>query len=176
MSNVTLNPYESNTYRYNANLNSILIFSENPWSKILKKITQTPFFIIALVLNKQSSTNQSSFIRLRVLTCFLTSCRIEKQNFSRNSNCNFSSEKIECATDKCAWLRAKGWWPTLIGGRVVGESIRGCLLVKLTAFVEKQPSQRPCGLTDKASDFGSEDCRFESCHGRTIFFYFFFSC
>ena len=28
-------------------------------------------------------------------------------------------------------------------------------------------SQRwPCGLMDKASDFGSEDCRFESCHGR----------
>ena len=25
---------------------------------------------------------------------------------------------------------------------------------------------RPCGLMDKASDFGSEDCRFESCHGR----------
>ena len=24
----------------------------------------------------------------------------------------------------------------------------------------------PCGLMDKASDFGSEDCRFESCHGR----------
>ena len=25
---------------------------------------------------------------------------------------------------------------------------------------------RACGLMDKASDFGSEDCRFESCHGR----------
>ena len=25
---------------------------------------------------------------------------------------------------------------------------------------------RPCGLMDKASDFGSEDCRFESCQGR----------
>ena len=23
-----------------------------------------------------------------------------------------------------------------------------------------------CGLMDKASDFGSEDCRFESCHSR----------
>ena len=23
-----------------------------------------------------------------------------------------------------------------------------------------------CGLMDKASDFGSEDCRFESCRGR----------
>ena len=28
--------------------------------------------------------------------------------------------------------------------------------------------QRPRGLMDKASDFGSEDCRFESCRGRTI--------
>ena len=27
----------------------------------------------------------------------------------------------------------------------------------------------PCGLMDKASDFESEDCRFESCHGRLFF-------
>ena len=27
---------------------------------------------------------------------------------------------------------------------------------------------RSCGLMDKASDFGSEDCRFESCHGLLI--------
>ena len=25
---------------------------------------------------------------------------------------------------------------------------------------------RPCGLMDKAPDFGSGDCRFESCHAR----------
>ena len=25
---------------------------------------------------------------------------------------------------------------------------------------------------DKASDFGSEDCRFESCHGRCYYFFF----
>ena len=29
--------------------------------------------------------------------------------------------------------------------------------------------QRPCGLMDKAPDFGSGDCRFESCHGRYLF-------
>ena len=29
---------------------------------------------------------------------------------------------------------------------------------------------RPCGLMDKAPDFGSGDCRFESCHGRIINF------
>ena len=28
---------------------------------------------------------------------------------------------------------------------------------------------RPRGLMDKASDFGSEDCRFESCRGRNFF-------
>ena len=27
-------------------------------------------------------------------------------------------------------------------------------------------TERPCGLMDKAPDFGSGDCRFESCHGR----------
>ena len=31
-------------------------------------------------------------------------------------------------------------------------------------------NQGPCGLMDKASDFGSEDCRFESCHGRVFLF------
>ena len=31
---------------------------------------------------------------------------------------------------------------------------------------------RPCGLMDKAPDFGSGDCRFESCHGRNIFLCF----
>ena len=30
---------------------------------------------------------------------------------------------------------------------------------------------RLCGLMDKAPDFGSGDCRFESCHGRYIMFY-----
>ena len=29
---------------------------------------------------------------------------------------------------------------------------------------------RPRGLMDKASDFGSEDCRFESCRGRMCIF------
>ena len=29
---------------------------------------------------------------------------------------------------------------------------------------------RSCGLMDKASDFGSEDCRFESCHDRYFYF------
>ena len=29
----------------------------------------------------------------------------------------------------------------------------------------------PCGLMDKAPDFGSGDCRFESCHGRVVTFW-----
>jgi hypothetical protein len=32
--------------------------------------------------------------------------------------------------------------------------------------------KRPCGLMDKASDFGSGDCRFESCLGQFIFIVF----
>ena len=28
---------------------------------------------------------------------------------------------------------------------------------------------RECGLMDKAPDFGSGDCRFESCHSRNLF-------
>ena len=31
------------------------------------------------------------------------------------------------------------------------------------------PQAGPCGLMDKAPDFGSGDCRFESCHGRSLF-------
>ena len=36
-------------------------------------------------------------------------------------------------------------------------------------------SFRPRGLMEKASDFGSEDCRFESCRGRLFFSRLFFS-
>ena len=35
-------------------------------------------------------------------------------------------------------------------------------------------NRRPRGLMDKASDFGSEDCEFESRRGRKEFFKFFF--
>ena len=31
-------------------------------------------------------------------------------------------------------------------------------------------SSWPCGVMDNASDFGSEDCRFESCQGRFFLF------
>ena len=37
------------------------------------------------------------------------------------------------------------------------------------AFFHKK--YRPRGLMDKASDFESEDCRFESCRGRLTFYY-----
>ena len=33
----------------------------------------------------------------------------------------------------------------------------------------------PCGPMDKAPDFGSGDCRFESCHGQKIFFWLCYS-
>ena len=35
-----------------------------------------------------------------------------------------------------------------------------------TLLVTSTQHRRPCGLMDKAPDFGSGDCRFESCHGR----------
>ena len=35
---------------------------------------------------------------------------------------------------------------------------------------DQQKPIRPCGLMDKAPDFGSGDCRFESCHGRSFLF------
>jgi hypothetical protein len=34
---------------------------------------------------------------------------------------------------------------------------------------------RPCGATDNASDYGSEDSRFESWQGRVIFFKIYFN-
>ena len=33
---------------------------------------------------------------------------------------------------------------------------------------------RPCGLMDKAPDFGSGDCRFESCHGRKYILFLYY--
>lgn len=42
-----------------------------------------------------------------------------------------------------------------------------CLSERLRTFGANNDTVTwPCGLTDKASDFESEDCRFESCHGR----------
>ena len=51
-----------------------------------------------------------------------------------------------------------------------------CMKTKLAC--SSPLTYRPCGLMDKASDFESEDCRFESCHGRIIFLveFKFFDC
>ncbi|GBP23841.1 hypothetical protein EVAR_86218_1 [Eumeta japonica] len=49
-----------------------------------------------------------------------------------------------------------------LGGRGAGVTSRGAAREPRAAAAP----QRPCGLMDKASDFGSEDCRFESCHGQ----------
>ena len=67
------------------------------------------------------------------------------------------------------------------------QSVKGCIHLQLiaTCLDRKQSQvwlvlggndQRPCGLIfffffglmDKAPDFGSGDCRFESCHGRFL--------
>ena len=41
-----------------------------------------------------------------------------------------------------------------------------CLDLELMSLLMSTDHLRPCGLMDKAPDFGSGDCRFESCHGR----------
>jgi hypothetical protein len=40
--------------------------------------------------------------------------------------------------------------------------------MSLSSFASQSNKLRSCGLMDKASDFGSGDCRFESCHDRFI--------
>ena len=51
------------------------------------------------------------------------------------------------------------------------DKFRAWTLIKnKEIFQVKIPqTQRPCGLMDKAPDFGSGDCRFESCQGRHFF-------
>ena len=41
-------------------------------------------------------------------------------------------------------------------------------MLSVKVVIQNGPTHqvRPCGLMDKAPDFGSGDCRFESCHGR----------
>ena len=39
-----------------------------------------------------------------------------------------------------------------------------------SSYFSNEATDRPCGLMDKAPDFGSGDCRFESCQGRPTFF------
>ena len=52
----------------------------------------------------------------------------------------------------CWWANGFFFWPT----------------------AHEQCVDRSCGLMDKAPDFGSGDCRFESCHDRFIFSSYFF--
>ena len=47
---------------------------------------------------------------------------------------------------------------------------------KTLSFIQfTRLTSRECGLMDKAPDFGSGDCRFESCHSRN-YNQFFFTC
>ena len=55
-------------------------------------------------------------------------------------------------------------WSELEGTRML-DLVWAVILALLTALAELF-SRWLCGLMDKASDFGSEDCRFESCRGR----------
>ena len=58
-------------------------------------------------------------------------------------------------------------WPSRV------PTSRGCFMARPDFAI---CGLGPRGLMDKASDFGSEDCRFESCRGRQswIFLFFFF--
>ena len=40
--------------------------------------------------------------------------------------------------------------------------------MRIANKIETQCHRGSCGLMDKAPDFGSGDCRFESCHDRVI--------
>lgn len=42
-------------------------------------------------------------------------------------------------------------------------------LFKYNKFNNVRDGRGPCGLMDKASASGAEDCRFESCQGRSLF-------
>ena len=57
-----------------------------------------------------------------------------------------------------------------VKGRIHLQLIATCLDRKQSQvwLVLGGNHQRPCGLMDKAPDFGSGDCRFESCHGRFL--------
>ena len=41
--------------------------------------------------------------------------------------------------------------------------------MRIANKIETQCHRGSCGLMDKAPDFGSGDCRFESCHDRFFF-------
>ena len=46
-----------------------------------------------------------------------------------------------------------------------------CKEARLKTQVTYSHHPRSCGLMDKAPDFGSGDCRFESCHGRFFLYH-----
>ena len=54
----------------------------------------------------------------------------------------------------------------------VGISIKSEINIELSNIIQLLGKIGACGLMDKASDFGSEDCRIESCDVRNMTFDF----
>ena len=54
-------------------------------------------------------------------------------------------------------------------GRLQRFVLQHGLIFSSVSFLVLSIQLGPCGLMDKAPDFGSGDCRFESCHGRLLF-------
>ena len=106
-----------------------------------------------------SRTNFNTFNQLGVIDLV---CRDNKADLS-----------IDIKTG--AHARLSSFSPTFLTNH-----IRSCIAVskvisQYPSFIKPNLPQvftiRSCGLMDKASDFESEDCRFESCHDRYTIFY-----
>ena len=83
--------------------------------------------------------------------------------YDRSMTFSFQEKKevLCCGDDKL-------FWGKLVGNLLVGKWIFSW------PTAHEQCVHRSCGLMDKAPDFGSGDCRFESCHDRFIFSSYFF--
>ena len=57
----------------------------------------------------------------------------------------------------------RGGWS---GSWVFQSRLQAAAALQLASHAATPTIARPCGLMDKASVSGAEDCRFESCHGR----------
>ena len=84
---------------------------------------------------------------------------------------------FHCLSKKKAACTCGRWKRNYRGFHELGKEKERKFLTKQkqdTSARRESSSHRSCGLMDKASDFGSEGCRFESCHDRILFSFFFF--
>ena len=109
--------------------------------------------------------------RLKVLTtsCFLLCCpSYLYTDWSHSTSCQAAAAFIKSSSTISPGMFYALSTSTILCNFAFLAIMFAKRKLPCTCFVQHTHA-RACGLMDKAPDFGSGDCRFESCHARYIF-------